>query len=137
MSKSWSEFSSFCTVGSVGFVVNAVVVYGVREPTGLYIAEVIAFMAAASATWALNRAWTFSSRKKEPAGRQLRLFLIVNFAGFMVTMAIYSFLVAACAVCAREPIIPITVGAAAGLFINFVMSSALVFPHKELRSNRK
>lgn len=117
-------------VGTVGFVVDTAVLYAATRAGGadLYTGRLLSYLAAASTTWALNRAWTFRGRgRHRPAARQWALFLLVNLVGFASNYGTYAALVATVPLCARHPVIAVAAGALAGMTGNFVLSRRFVF----------
>ena len=96
LSRLIGEFFRFGVVGTVGFVVDVAVLTGVMAlGAGPYGGRVLSYIAAATATWALNRAWTFRHRAKgASATRQWLLFLAVNLVGFAINYGTYAALIA-------------------------------------------
>ena len=87
------EFLRFGTVGGIGFLVDTGVLYGMLAlGAGLYLGRVISYLAAATATWALNRVWTFRGRGGGPVHRQWALFVVVNLGGFVLNYGTYALL---------------------------------------------
>ncbi len=122
------EFLRFGVVGVVGFVVDAGVLYGMLAlGAGLYGGRAISYVAAATATWALNRVWTFRGRGGGPVHRQWALFLVVNLLGFALNYGTYAVLVTFVPVVAAHPVLGVAAGAIAGMFTNFALSRRLVF----------
>ncbi len=64
------DFLRFGVVGALGFCWDTATVYALRHAVGLYAAGTAGFIVAATANWALNRAWTFRHRAHEPAHTQ-------------------------------------------------------------------
>jgi putative flippase GtrA len=122
------EFLRFGVVGTIGFVVDTVVLYaGLALGLGLYGGRAVSYLAAASTTWALNRLWTFRGRGDGPAHRQWVLFLVVNLVGFAMNYGTYAALIALVPMVAAHPVLGVAAGAIAGMFGNFVLSRQLVF----------
>jgi putative flippase GtrA len=121
------EFARFGTVGFCGFLVDNATVYGLRGAAGLYWAGALAYVTAASTTWALNRNWTYGRGRKAAPGRQWGAFLLVNLIGFTVNRGTYFVLVAWVAAAAAYPVIATFAGTVAGMFLNFHFSRTLVF----------
>ena len=122
-----SEFVQFAIVGLVGLAVDTACVYGLRGQLGLYGAGVVAYGVAASATWALNRSWTFRGRGSGALHRQWGLFLAVNLAGFALNRGTYAALVTWSELCAAHPVLATSAGAIAGMGVNFTLSRRVVF----------
>ena len=122
------EFLRFGVVGTIGFLVDSGVLYGaIALGAGLYLGRAISYLAAASATWALNRAWTFRGRGSGPVHQQWALFVAVNLVGFVLNYGTYALLVATVPVVAAHPILGVAAGSIAGMFANFFLSRAVVF----------
>jgi putative flippase GtrA len=128
-SRVLGEFLRFGVVGVAGFVVDAgVLTAGIALGTGPWVGRVISYLAAASTTFALNRAWTFRSARREGGlGRQWLLFLLVNMFGFLCNYGTYAALIAAVPLVAAHPVLGVAAGSLAGLAANFVMSRRFVF----------
>lgn len=122
-----AQFTRFGTVGTLGFLVDTLVVYALRQPIGLYWAGLASYLVAASCTWGCNRVWTFRGVGSGPAHRQWMRFLAANSLGFVLNRGAYFILVTVSVLCAREPVLATAAGAVAGMFVNFGLSRALVF----------
>lgn len=121
------EVVRFGLAGVLGLCVDITVVYSLCAELGLYGAGVVAYFAATSLTWALNRRWTFAGRGSGTKRRQWLLFLAANSLGFCLNRGAFFLLVAFNAGCAKHPIAAIIAGSVAGMGTNFVLSRKLVF----------
>lgn len=122
-----AQFLRFGTVGAIGFVVDTVTVYALRGWLGVYGAGAAAFLTAASANWALNRAWTFRGKGAGAAHRQWLAFLAANALGFVLNRGTFAVLVATSATVHDNPVIAVAAGSVAGMFVNFALSRRWVF----------
>ncbi|WP_458096898.1 GtrA family protein [Roseomonas sp. WA12] len=127
-----AQFLRFGATGTLGFVVDTVVLYAaIAAGAGLYGGRCLSYLAAATTTWAVNRAWTFREAGQPVGragmGRQWALFLLVNLAGFAVNYGTYAFLVSRVSVAAAHPVVAVAAGALAGMTGNFFLSRRLVF----------
>ncbi len=123
-----AQFTQFGLVGVAGFAVDTAVVYAVRWPLGLYLAGIVAYAVAVTATWWLNRVWTFRSLGNAgPVHRQWARFALASLPGLCLNLGTYFLLVASFSLCAAQPVIAIAAGAVAGMFANFTLSRAVVF----------
>ncbi|MGH7041354.1 MAG: GtrA family protein [Acetobacteraceae bacterium] len=122
-----AQFLRFGTVGTIGFMIDTATVYGLRGTLGLYGAGMVSYLVAASANWALNRAWTFRGQGSGPAHRQWARFLGVCLTGFVLNRGTYAALVTWVALCAAQPVFAVAAGSVAGMFVNFALSRRVVF----------
>lgn len=122
-----AQFLRFGTVGVIGFGFDTATVYALRGRLGLYGAGMAAYFVAASANWALNRAWTFRGRGGGRAHRQWALFLAANCCGLVLNRGTYAALIATTPICAAYPVLAVAAGGVAGMFANFAVSRNLVF----------
>jgi putative flippase GtrA len=122
-----AQFLRFGVVGTTGFIVDTVTVYGLRRTLGLYGAGMVAYIVAASINWALNRIWTFRGQGSGPAHRQWAMFMATNLVGFVLNRGTYALLVTFLPAAAEQPVIATAAGAVAGMFVNFSLSRRLVF----------
>ena len=122
-----AQFLRFGTVGAIGFVIDTGTVYALRGSLGLYGAGLVSYLVAASANWALNRAWTFRGQGSGPAHRQWARFMGANLVGFALNRGAYAAMIAFVPLAARQPVFATAAGAVAGMFVNFALSRRLVF----------
>jgi len=122
------QFARFGVVGGIGFVVDTTVLYaGLALGLGLYFGRALSYVAAATTTWALNRAWTFRGQGRGSAVRQWAVFLVVNLLGFACNYGTYAALVASVPTVAHHPVIGVAAGSLAGMIGNFLLSRRFVF----------
>ena len=122
-----AQFLRFGVVGAIGFVFDTATVYATRFTLGLYGAGLLAYFVAATATWFLNRRWTFRGQSSGSAFRQWVRFLLANGVGFVLNRGLYSILVTVAPICAANPVLAVAAGSIAGMFANFGLSRRLVF----------
>jgi putative flippase GtrA len=121
------EFLLFALAGAIGFVVDVAVLYLAAPWLGWYAARVLSFLAAATATWALNRRYAFGARRSgaSPA-REYLGYLLTMLGGAAVNYAVYVLTLHAL----RGPWVPalgVALGSVAGLVLNFLSARFLVF----------
>jgi putative flippase GtrA len=121
------QFAMFGTVGTLGFIVDTAVVYGLRGTIGLYWAGLASYFVAATCTWTCNRLWTFRGIGSGPAHRQWLRFLGANAFGFVLNRGTYMLLITLVPLCAHQPVLATAAGAIAGMFVNFSLSRTMVF----------
>ena len=122
------ELLRFGVVGTLGFLIDTAVLYAALSlGAGLYLGRILSYVAAASANWALNRAWTFREADRGHRGRQWTMFLLVNLLGFAINYGTYLLLVTFWPLAVRYPVLAVAAGAIAGLGGNFLLSRRFVF----------
>lgn len=123
-----AQFLRFGVVGTAGFLVDAAVLMAMLAlGAGPYGGRVVSYLAAASATFALNRAWTFRAAARAPVARQWGVFVALNLLGFAANYGAYAALLSASPLVAAHPVLGVAAGSLAGMFINFLLARHFVF----------
>jgi putative flippase GtrA len=124
-----AQMLRFGLVGTVGFLVDTATVYLAHFRLGLdlYSAGALAYLAAASTTWLLNRRFTFPEARTQQAGRQWLRFVVTQLAGFALNRGTYALLIATVPAARAEPVIAVAAGSLAGMTVNFLAARFLVF----------
>ncbi|MBS7811788.1 GtrA family protein [Roseococcus pinisoli] len=129
MQKTIAQFLRFGVVGVAGFLVDAgVLTVMLWAGLGPYAGRVVSYLAAASTTFALNRAWTFRTAARDaPVTAQWGRFVMLNLVGFAANYGTYAALIAGTEIVATHPVLGVAAGSFAGMFINFGLSRRYVF----------
>jgi len=110
-----------------GFILTALVQYGEWSP---YSGRLVSFTTASFATWVLNRRFTFSaasaSSLRSRASEYSR-YIVVQVGGAASNLAVFVAVVWVRPELAAVPVVPLAIGAAAGLVVNFSGSKLWVF----------
>lgn len=124
-----SQFLRFALVGVAGFVVDAGVVTLLTRAGGIdpYSSRVVSFVAAATATWWLNRNFTFKVDATASRARQWLRFVVVNAGGALINYGTYVAVLQIWATAHAYPAIGVAFGSITGLAFNFPASKYLVF----------
>jgi putative flippase GtrA len=122
-----AEFLRFGIVGASGMMVETATIYGLRGAIGLYWSGALAYLAAATSNWLVNRLWTFRGKGAGPMHRQWAKFLAANALGFVINRGTYFTLITVSATAYAYPIIAIVSGTLVGMFLNFHLSRTMVF----------
>lgn len=111
----------FAVVGVIGFVVDAGVLLLMVEGLGAdpYAGRAASFIAAASATWWLNRSLTFRSRRRK-SFREWGFYLVLMAGGAAVNLSLYSLMVWRIGAAPIALIAALMVGTGGGMVVNFV-----------------
>jgi putative flippase GtrA len=129
------ELLRFAVVGAIGFVVDAGILTWLVSllAWNVYAARAVSFGVAVFVTWLVNRSWTFARKGAAAvahAGAEYARYLTVQVIGALANLGVF---VAALAVWPRlvaYPVVPLAIGAVAGLLVNFVGARTWVFAHR-------
>ncbi|MGQ9366831.1 GtrA family protein [Azospirillum sp. ST 5-10] len=129
------QVGAFGAVGVAGLLVDVAALYALLHGLGLeamgqagfLAARVPSFFAAATATWALNRAFTFRNARPEPLWRQWAKFIAANSVGGVLNYMAYAGCIAYGAPFIAHPELAVAAGSLAGMVFNFTASKFLVF----------
>lgn len=127
-----SRFLRFAAVGTAGFAVNEAALWFALNvlAAGKYAAGVIAFAVAVTFTWWGNRTLTFRDRAVHGAramAAEWFQFVLANGLGFAINYAVYAALITFAPFPLDIPYVALGFGTIAGLMLNFVLSSRIVF----------
>ena len=123
------QFVLFVAAGTLGFVVDAAVLYAALAlGAGFYGGRVISFLAAAFTTWQVNRRFTFTDRgAATPLWREWFRYLYAMTFGALVNYFAYVMTLHALPMAWWVPLAGVAVGSVCGLFVNFVLARQWVF----------
>lgn len=123
------ELFRFGAVGVAGFIVDAgVLTLGIHAGTGPWAGRALSYLAAATFTFGLNRAWTFrTADRSRSVVHDWGMFLLVNLAGFVCNYGSYAVLIAGVPLVAENPVLGVAAGSLAGMAGNFMLSRRFVF----------
>jgi dolichol-phosphate mannosyltransferase len=125
----FTDVTGFLAVGGVGLVVDAALYLGLQRGLGAnhLAARVIAFLAAATNNWALNRRYTFLTGRSRPPLPQWLSYLLLMSAGLLVNVGTYAVLTTQVAAFAERRLLALLLGVAAGAIVNFLAARSYVF----------
>ncbi|USD64247.1 GtrA family protein [Vibrio sp. SCSIO 43136] len=123
----------FAFVGGVGFLVDLAVFSFFLEWVELetFVARVIAFICAATATWFGNRTLTFSDREKESKRTQWRKSLMAACMSALPNLLVFKLIIIGFGEQGLMPYIALVAGILVGMFSNYFLSSKWVFADKK------
>jgi putative flippase GtrA len=123
------RFLRFAIVGCAGYVVDVaalyVAIYGLGA--GPYLGRVFSYLCAASATWYMNRHFTFADANNKNLTREWLKFVALNSAGGLVNYVTYATYIHFIASTSAGPALGVALGSLSGLGVNYVLSHRLVF----------
>jgi putative flippase GtrA len=122
-----TQIGRFAIVGSIGFAIDGGLLYLlVLKGVDPYLARGFSFPPAVTATWYLNRVWTFAARIGAPH-RQYTRYVAVQIAGALGNYAVYALILVFIRRTAGGALVAFAAGSAAGLLINFIGARTFVF----------
>ena len=118
----------FAVVGTVGFAVDAGVLQLLVGFAGWspFVARVISFPAALTATFVLNRAWTFRALRMSPI-RAYGAYGVIQTLGAVLNLLVFSVCLLAIPVLYQFPVIALAIGSIVAMIFNYYASRRLVF----------
>ncbi len=122
----WRQIWRFGLVGVVGYIVNAGLVEVFVSDVGPVKAQILAFPAAVTVTWWLNRRFTFAASPHSPHHEWLR-YVLANMLGWGANNGCYLWMVFSIPLAYQHPAIAVAVGSLAGMVLNFSTSRLIVF----------
>jgi len=125
----WLRWALFAAAGFVAFLVDMIVlgiaVYGLGVLPAR--ARVVSILAAASVAWYGNRRFTFADTSTRRRWAQWLRYLAVNCVNMAINYGSYAVLVVHTDVGGEHPLLAVLPGALAGLWVNYLLASRLVF----------
>ncbi len=124
-----TRFLRFCVVGVIGLGVDiAVLTLAVKLlGTGPYLGRVLSYLAAATATWALNRRWTFAVARATGLHREWAHYLTLNAVGAAVNYAVYALGVLYLPLVREQLWLGVAAGSIAGMLLNYTAMRLWIF----------
>lgn len=121
------SFIKFCVVGSVGFLVEAIIVETIKHliPSILVYVRFFSFPTALLVTWALNRMFVFKSKKSRT--KEIIKYTIIQSTGAFLNIAIYTALLITNSFFKDYPLIALGIGSGVALVSNYTFSKSWVF----------
>lgn len=125
------QFVRFAIVGGLGFFIDVGVLLFLMHLFGVgpYRGRVVSYLCAATATWWMNRHFTFSRRPDAHRGKEWLMFVVCSSLAGVLNYAAYALFVFLFGQSPWSAIIGVGLGACAGLLVNYTLSRRLVFRH--------
>jgi putative flippase GtrA len=128
-SASFARLLRFAVVGVAGAAIHMAVFEGVRRLSGLgpALSWIASFGVAATATWAMNRRFTFRARREDLSVGEWGRYLAVAGSGALAHFLVFGACVASGGIFAAAPALAIIPGSLASLCVTYAGSSLFVF----------
>jgi putative flippase GtrA len=120
---------AFAIVGSIGFVIDGGILTLAIEIFKLnpYLGRAISFPIAVTATWYLNRRWTFAANASARKNTEYTRYFIIQVTGAAINLGIYFLLITIVPWFALHPIVPLAIAALVAMIFNFLGAQLYVF----------
>jgi putative flippase GtrA len=128
------ELLLFCVSGVIGFAIDAAIVQWLVRGADAdpYAARLVSFLAAACATWAFNRRWTFAGKRRFASRRgELIRYVAAMTGGFALNYGAYAACVWLFPLVREWPAIGVAVGSVAGAVCNYLTSKYWIFRSRQ------
>lgn len=120
------DFIYFGIAGTLGYIVDVVVLYLVMDSLGLYFGRVVSFLFAVTTTWIFNRHITFRKRPSRVSlVSEYRTYFSFMLVGGLVNYFVY--FVTLQIVAEIPPYMAVAIGGLSGLSTNYFLSRNLLF----------
>ena len=122
----------FTLIGGIGFVIDGGVLtlLSVMAGVNIYLARLISFTLATLATWWLNRRHTFGMDSAVGTGTkagEYGRYILIQVGGGLLNLAIFAWLILIEPRLRSIPVLPLAIGAGAGLVWNFLGAKLWVY----------
>lgn len=126
MRKVFAELLRYCIVGGIGFVIDAGLTLLLSQAAHWWpeAARVAGFLVAATATWEMNRRFTFRTKS---SSRTLLPYVLLASVGALVNFAAFVAWLRFAGTAPLQILIGVALGATLALSLNFTVSRRFVF----------
>jgi putative flippase GtrA len=122
------QIGRFAVSGSVGFLVDIGVLYGILQlGVGPYLGRLLSFLAAVYTTWIMNRNFTFRPQRGQSLFRECFTYFIAMSAGGVINYSAYSAVMFFFGGPTIMPALAVCVGSACGMILNFPSAKYWVY----------
>jgi putative flippase GtrA len=113
----------------IGFLVDALVLTALTALAGWspFSARVVSFGCAVSATWYLNRRFTFPGNIGEASGREYVKYVFIQGIGATINLAVYATMLMIFEVLRSIPVIALATGSIIAMMFNFLALRRFVY----------
>ena len=127
-SRTIGQLFRYCLVGGIGFFVEAATIAFLQHVWGWSAlpCRAVSFPAAVLVTWRLNHRFTFGSRG---GWGELVRYLSTQGVGLLTNLVAYAAVIAAVPRFDQQALVPLVIGSALGLAVNFLLARHWVFRH--------
>jgi putative flippase GtrA len=122
------ELIQFACIGSIGLLVDIMVLYALNSTFGPFFARGFSFFVAAIATWILNRKFTFRRRgSKFSKPKEMLIYVGLMLVGGVANYLCYMWLIISYNYVEKNLFIGVAAGSLAGMLLNFSTSRCFLY----------
>jgi putative flippase GtrA len=127
---------AFGLVGGVGFVVDAGILQLLYSWADMnpFAARAISFPCAVTATWILNKRFTFRDRSVQATGNRYALYFVGQVLGALTNLAVFFVAMRTWPAISNRPLIPMAAGSAVAMCFNYAWANIVVFTNRSAPS---
>jgi putative flippase GtrA len=125
------QLGMFAVAGTIGFIVDVVVLLLCNMLVGPHVGRLISFTAAVVVTWLINRKHTFSYVGDSSLLREFMRYFSTALGGGLVNLISYSVLVNLLALPPMWLPLAVAIGSLAGMGVNFLLAKHFVFTYQK------
>lgn len=116
-------------VGALGFAVDGGLLMLLTTGFGLspVLARCFSFPLAVTATWLLNRRWTFAGGAAVAPARQYAVYTLIQLAGLAVNFSVFTALILWLPAFERWPLAALALGAGLAMCLTYLLSRHFAF----------
>ena len=133
----FSELRRFIGVGAIGFAVDASILTALVVGWGQdpYRARGLSFAIAVTVTWYLNRRWSFAPRANQRKTAEYARYVAVQLTAAIINLSVYTACLKINPVLRSYPALPLAIGSAVALVLNYLGARYFVFTKPIERRN--
>lgn len=119
----------FAFAGTVGYLVDVIVLLLLNPMLGPHAGRLFSFVAAVFTTWLINRHYTFSGYREDSLTREFARYLTSCLGGGAVNLLSYSALVNLLDLTPGWLPVAVGFGSLSGMVVNFLLAKHFVFSY--------
>ena len=132
MTPGFRRLQRFAVVGTAGFCVDAgILTWLMGAGWNILLARLVSFSMAVTATWLLNRRWTFRDSRVVNDARRYALYTAIQVLGALINLSIFTLLIMLYLPLRDYPWLPLGAAAFFALAFNYVATHRLIFKNTE------